>query len=289
MIDTYQNWHNITDEERVEFFGSIFGGILGGYGGFRVGWSGMKHLKKGSATGSAGCFLAGTLVAAASGMVPIEQVQQGDEVWSYNHETEQWELREVERVFEHEYFGDIVSLTIQHEGGSNETIEATGGHLFWVVEGEGLADRPAVRELPAAESVMTPTGRWTEARWLRLGDKFLTKTGTSATVVGLTIRMERVKVYNLQVKNLQLYAVGQAGVLVHNSALESFAVRAKRLGWVENPNRPGSWGIYRNGRFVERGRIDPATPGAPGWGGKDHIHIDGCKKHLPLDTPLPGE
>jgi len=62
-------------------------------------------------------------------------------------------------------------------------------------------------------------GRWTEARWLRLGDHFLTKTGKSATVVGLPIRMERVQVYNLQVRNLQLYAVGSVSVLVHNSAI----------------------------------------------------------------------
>ena len=59
-------------------------------------------------------------------------------------------------------------------------------------------------------------GRWTEARWLRLGDQFLTKTGKSATVSGLTIRLERVKVYNQHVDDLQLYAVGEHGVLVHN-------------------------------------------------------------------------
>ena len=36
-------------------------------------------------------------------------------------------------------------------------------------------------------------------------------------MAGLTIRMERVKVYNLQVNRFQLYAIGSAGVLVHNS------------------------------------------------------------------------
>jgi len=46
---------------------------------------------------------------------------------------------------------------------------------------------------------------------------FLTRTGKSATVSGLTIRIERVKVYNLQVEGLHLYAVGDQGVLVHNS------------------------------------------------------------------------
>jgi hypothetical protein len=77
---------------------------------------------------------------------------------------------------------------------------------------------PRCPDNAARELNLTPNGRWTEARWLRLGDKFLTRTGVSATVVGLTIRMERVQVYNLQVKNLQLYAIGEHGVLVHNSA-----------------------------------------------------------------------
>ena len=60
-------------------------------------------------------------------------------------------------------------------------------------------------------------GRWTEARWLRLGDHFLTRTGKSATVTGLIIRTERVKVYNLHVEGLHVYAVGEHGLLVHNS------------------------------------------------------------------------
>jgi len=54
-------------------------------------------------------------------------------------------------------------------------------------------------------------------RWLRIGDHSLTRTGKSATVSGLTIRIERVKVYNLQVAEHQLYAITDAGVLVHNS------------------------------------------------------------------------
>ena len=74
------------------------------------------------------------------------------------------------------------------------------------------------------DSKLTPSGRWTEARWLKLGDHFLTKTGKSATVSGLTIRMERVKVYNLQVTRLQLYAVGNAGIFVHDSAPQSLRV-----------------------------------------------------------------
>jgi hypothetical protein len=87
-------------------------------------------------------------------------------------------------------------------------------------------------------------------------------------------------------------AEGQGAAAVEGTAaeIEAFAERARRLGLTENPNRPGSWGRYlENGKFKEAARIDPGIPGALGWGGKTHIHIDGQKPHLPLDTPLPGE
>lgn len=82
-------------------------------------------------------------------------------------------------------------------------------------------------------SPQSHSGRWIEARWLRIGDHFLTEAGKSATVLGLTIRIERVKVYNLIVKYLHLYFAGQAGVLVHNKAGFQFShVRdLKNLSW----------------------------------------------------------
>ena len=45
--------------------------------------------------------------------------------------------------------------------------------------------------------------------------------------------------------------------------------------FIENPNRAGSYGEILNGKFVERIRIDPATPKYP-----THYHRDGGKEHL---------
>ncbi len=57
---------------------------------------------------------------------------------------------------------------------------------------------------------------------------------------------------------------------------------------VENPNRPGSFGVYGpDGKFTERWRFDEGKSGMPGWRGKDHVHVDGGKDHLPPDTPYP--
>ncbi len=151
---------------------------------------------------------------------PIESIQPGDSVWSYDQSSHEWQVATLENTHAREYFGDMVRLEISISDGSSnrtESIDCTGGHPFWVVSGVQLDERPVCTELPIHDSQMTPSGRWTEARWLRLGDRFLTRTGASATVSGLTIRTERVQVYNLHVKDLQLYAVGESGVLVHNS------------------------------------------------------------------------
>jgi hypothetical protein len=57
---------------------------------------------------------------------------------------------------------------------------------------------------------------------------------------------------------------------------------------VEHPNRPGKWGIYGpDGKFEEKWRYDVGKPGWGGDQGKDHVHVNGGKDHLPPDTPYP--
>ncbi len=58
-------------------------------------------------------------------------------------------------------------------------------------------------------------------------------------------------------------------------------------GLLPNPFRPGSWGrIGPDGKFKEVWRLDQGKPGAPGWRGIDHLHFNGDKTHLPMDTPF---
>ena len=54
------------------------------------------------------------------------------------------------------------------------------------------------------------------ASLLRVGDKVLTKDGTSVTVIGTEHRTESRTVFNLGVAQIQNYLVGPTGVLVHN-------------------------------------------------------------------------
>ena len=47
------------------------------------------------------------------------------------------------------------------------------------------------------------------------------------------------------------------------------------FNYIENPNRSGSYGVMENGKFVEKLRVDAATP--PGMKGPNygHYHLDG--------------
>ena len=52
------------------------------------------------------------------------------------------------------------------------------------------------------------------------------------------------------------------------------------------PFRPGSWGrTGPDGRYQEVWRLDRGQAGAPGWRGIDHLHFNGNRPHLPIDTP----
>ncbi len=68
----------------------------------------------------------------------------------------------------------------------------------------------------------TETGRWVEARDLRLGDELLL-TGGRACITGLATEDLDTTVYNIGVGEQHTYAVSEAGVLVHNKAMRNSA------------------------------------------------------------------
>jgi hypothetical protein len=142
----------------------------------------------------------------------IEQVGVGDRVWAYDHKQLRWEERVVVEVYDLLHHGTMA--TIQVKG---ETIRATGGHPFWVVRGEGLAQRPLPVRIPAYVPGSRQEGRWVLACNLHAGDDVLLRHGE---IVGLeSVRLDEVeeRVYNFHVAELQNYAVGECGGLVHNT------------------------------------------------------------------------
>ena len=156
-----------------------------------------------------------------------------------------------------------------------------------------LSVRPVIQALAPDERDMTVSshgGRWTEAKWLRIGDHFLTKAGKRATVAGLTIRIERVKVYNLKVKKLHVYAVGNTGVLVHNKGPKPTPNFKPPTNPAQLPLKefPPGWRVrempptqqYPNGYW----RLEKPMPQG-GWQGIDPSTMKPgaqCNTHVPL-------
>ncbi len=61
------------------------------------------------------------------------------------------------------------------------------------------------------------SGRWVDAGDVRVGDQLLLRDGRILPVEAIQHRSFRDKVYNFHVADLQCYAVGLSGVLVHNT------------------------------------------------------------------------
>jgi hypothetical protein len=158
------------------------------------------------------CFPAGTLVSTEAGLKAIEKLTTADRVWAFDFLRLEWRLREILQTFTYDYEGPMVTVEL-----TGERITATGGHPFWVIRGEGLEERPLPRCIPTTELGGRQEGRWVLAEDLRAGDELLLRSGERATIAATSVEESRVLVYNIHVAELENYAVGLRGVLVHNT------------------------------------------------------------------------
>ena len=161
--------------------GAITGAIQGGMSGY------ANHLRYGS------CFVAGTLVATATGYVAIEKIKAGDLVWAWDEETGDVALKQVVET----YINETTELTHIFVGG--EEIVATPTHPFYC-----------------------PVKGWTDAAHLRAGDILVLVNGEYVVVEKIQHELleSPVKVYNFQVADYHTYYVSDNGVLVHNSCVK---------------------------------------------------------------------
>ena len=136
------------------------------------------------------CFTGDTLVSTEYGLLPIEEIQAGDYVWSENTETGEKELKKVLSVSVAE---TKVLVHVYTENGTE--IDTTENHPFYV-EGKG----------------------WCAAAELEAGDVLRTQDGNVEIVSAVEIVQldETVKVYNLEIEDSHTYYVSAEGVLVHN-------------------------------------------------------------------------
>mgnify|MGYP002544087373 FL=1 len=136
------------------------------------------------------CFTGETEVYTSDGLVCIEDVQVGDEVWAYNSETGETELKEVLNVWIKET-DEILHVSTS----DGETIDTTTNHPFYVEE-KG----------------------WVAAGDLEIGDILCTVDSDKIEVTDTELEnlAEPISVYNLEVADFHTYFVGEYGVLVHN-------------------------------------------------------------------------
>lgn len=138
-------------------------------------------------SGGVACFTAGTKVAVEEGFKNIEDIQVGDMVYSYNMETKQIELKEVDKLVSHE------TDTIFEILAGTERIETTWSHPFYTTnKGKCLASN------------------------LDFGDSLKTLDNRNPRVLDIAKVSKNATVYEIRVKDNYNYFVGDTSVLVFN-------------------------------------------------------------------------
>ena len=182
---------------------------------------------------------AGTLVATPRGQFPIESITARDEVWSYDLIRSCWCPRRILKTYVSDHEG--LTATI---GVAGTEIEATYLHPFWVVNGEDLEKRPVREHLPLVPDGASTRGRWVDAGDVRVGDDLLLLDGRILPVEVVRCQPYKDKVYNYHIEDFECYAIGQNGVLVHNSNGEQLCGIAGRLHVVTATRIPGVHRVY---------------------------------------------
>ena len=86
-----------------------------------------------------------------------------------------------------------------------------------MVRGVDLEDRPFPRHIAVVPKEATTPGRWVDAGDLRVGDELILLDGRIEKVQEVRLYPMFEQVYNFSVDDLECYAVGRCGVLVHNT------------------------------------------------------------------------
>jgi RHS repeat-associated protein len=232
------------------------------------------------------CFPKGTLVGTKNGPKPIENLRPTDEVWSYDFRKGEWATGQVIRLREHTYDKDMIAILSEED-----EVHSTGNHPFWVVEGQGLSDRPKPEHVEINEpGNIKMEGRWVDARDLRVRDVLSLRSGKFSQVIGLSRRTDRLCVYNIEVEGFHNYVVGNSEILVHNRGAGEAPSAIYREGRPSPSNlKPSGGGV--SFRDSLSNPIDPAVPGPLGGGrpvfrpGEPYFGVDPSK--LPPGSVIP--
>ncbi|QVL30267.1 hypothetical protein KIH39_15545 [Telmatocola sphagniphila] len=208
---------------------------------------------------TAQCFPAGTLVDAEFGLIKIEELNVGDKVWSFDHKNLEWKLKPILNTYILKFESGLASILA-----ADEVIEATGGHPFWVVRGEFLENRPSPKVISPREIDGKLDGRWVLAEDLKPGDELYSRNKSKVNVESIIIRTQHLFVFNIQVEELENYAITSLGILVHNqnaiAGFEAYGVNPLPGTRIRPPGIPDGWRIRGT---KSKGGIEYYNPNNP--------------------------
>ncbi len=232
------------------------------YNYFQVGVSAVAVLTNGM-TSTMSCFVAGTLIMTAVGLVAIENIKVGDVVVSADPETVEVQNKPVVDVFTREV-DRLVHLTI-----NNEEIITTFDHPFYV-KGKGF---------------INATNLW-------IGAELVNKDGHTIVVENIFkeyLEDQTVKVYNFKVDDYHTYFVGRDYIWVHNADCSQI-IKQVESGEVEleNSQQKGNYGemkmdqeLHNNGyERISTDSVDSLN--SPGHQGIDGVYYkeDGNPQYI---------
>ncbi len=136
-------------------------------------------------------FVEGTLISTIDGLVPIEEINIGDLVYSFEEKSGAVVLQEVIHLIEGYKEHELVTLGLSN----NDEVVVTDGHPFYLID----------------------ENNWQQAKNLQVGDELIDIYGAQVSILQLRSDSSTEKVYNLTIENTHNYFVGEARVLVHNS------------------------------------------------------------------------
>ncbi|MDY6792122.1 MAG: Ig-like domain-containing protein [Thermodesulfobacteriota bacterium] len=151
------------------------------------------------------CFIEGTLVKTANGLIPIEKIAKGDHVFSHFENKKDTILRKVSRTFVTRN-QTVINLKFNDENSILETIGTTVEHPFWI-KNRG----------------------WVTAEKLKIGDKAYSVDGKWIKLAESKRLAEKQTVYNIEVEDSHTYFVGKSGLLVHNACIKNVNPRKRTL------------------------------------------------------------
>ena len=148
----------------------------------------------GGGGGKGSCFVAGTLITTQTSFKPIEQIQKGDIVLSYNEQIGFNQYSKVVQTMIHDTIEPIYTLYIK-----NEQLRVTGIHRFFVTD-----------------KITSGISQWICAADLHIGQWVLFADGTWHVIHKIEINIEHQTVYNFEVSGNHNYYVGRNQILAHN-------------------------------------------------------------------------